>query len=189
MTDRELVVGVEVVEEYVQVARSRVEGHSNVLVRRQDITHSTEGLEGFRFNSAIAINVLEHIEDDLAAMRAVFALLEPGGCFAMVTPGHPLLMSPFDRAIGHCRRYTKSGLRQRLETSGFVVRHLRRSNPVGAVGWMLSNVLLRRGSLFAMRPYDRLVPVFARLDRIEFPIGLSIVAVAQKPGSLVVADR
>jgi SAM-dependent methyltransferase len=189
MTDRELVVGVEVVEEYVEVARHRVEGHSNVLIRRQDITRSTDGLDGFRFNSAIAINVIEHIEDDLGAMRAVFDLLEPGGCFAMVTPSHPWLMSPFDRAIGHCRRYTKSGLRRQLETAGFVVKGLRRSNPVGALGWMLSNVVLRRTSLFAMQPYDRMVPLFARLDRIEFPVGLSLVAVAQKPYSPVTADR
>lgn len=182
LRDRELVVGVDVVDEYVATAQRRFEPWPNVLIKLHDITRTTAGLESFRFDSALAVNALEHIEDDVGAIRAVFSLLPPGGCFVVLSPAHPWLMSPFDREIGHYRRYTKDGLGSRLRTGGFEVVELRRSNPVGALGWFVNQVLFRRRELTAIRVYDRLVPVLAAIDgRFELPFGLSLVAIGRKP--------
>jgi len=57
-----------------------------------------------------AAEVLEHIDDDRAAMRWVFDHLVPGGLFIATVPGHPWLYGAHDRAVGHVRRYTRREL-------------------------------------------------------------------------------
>lgn len=182
LVDRDLVVGVDVVESYVRDTAARFKDQPNVVIRLQDVTSSIDGLASYRFDSVVSVNVFEHIADDLMAMRAAFTLLEPGGHLTLLVPSHPGLMSPFDRALGHHRRYTKRELRDKLVAAGFEVVRLRRSNPVGAVGWLVNNTLLRRPRLNGVALYDRLVPFLAWTDRrLEFPFGLSLIAVGRKP--------
>jgi len=64
-----------------------------------------------RFDSILYIDVLEHIEDDRAEMARAAARLNPGGTIIVLSPAHPFLFTPFDAAIGHFRRYTRSSLR------------------------------------------------------------------------------
>jgi 2-polyprenyl-3-methyl-5-hydroxy-6-metoxy-1,4-benzoquinol methylase len=63
-----------------------------------------------RFDSILYIDVLEHIEDDQAEMARAAARLNPGGTVIVLSPAHPFLFTPFDAAIGHFRRYTRSSL-------------------------------------------------------------------------------
>jgi SAM-dependent methyltransferase len=183
LLDRELVVGIDVVEDYVRSTARRYRDHPNVIILAHDLTESIEPLRGYGFDSALSVNVFEHIDDDAAATRAVYALLRPGGVFTLLVPSHPSLLGRFDRDIGHHRRYTKRGLRHRLESSGFLVESIRRSNPVGALGWLVGVRMLGKRRLQGVRLYDRLVPVLARLDAVELPIGLSLIARARKPVS------
>ncbi len=181
LTDRELVVGIDVVEGYVRSTAERYQGHPNIVIRRHDLTESIEPLRSYRFDSAVSVNVFEHIADDEGAMKAVYALLEPGGMFTLLVPSHPALLGPFDRDIGHHRRYTKRELRRKLETSGFTVARIRQTNPVGALGWLVNVRLLGLRRLRGTGLFDRLVPVLAVLDLVELPVGLSLIAVARKP--------
>jgi SAM-dependent methyltransferase len=181
IADRQLVVGLDVDPVHVRRAGDRFAGRANVTIKLLDITRSTAGLESYGFDSAIAVNVLEHIADDVGALKAVRRILAPEGTLALLVPAHPRLMSDFDRAIGHLRRYTKRELGDKLQAAGFRVDRIRRSNPVGALGWLINNTLLRSRRLSGVRIYDQLVPALAWLDRtIEFPIGLSLVAVGRK---------
>ncbi len=181
LTDRQLVVGLDVVEEYLRVARARFSGYPNVIILRHDLSTSVEGLRGYGFDSALSVNVFEHIADDEAAMRGVCSLLDAGGRFAVLVPSHPRLLGDFDRTIGHHRRYTKADLHRKLEAAGFRVEWIRRSNPVGALGWLVTVKLLRQPRLQGVALYDRFVPMLAALDALaEFPVGLSLVAVARK---------
>ncbi len=181
MVDRRLVVGIDVVDDYIQATSDRFKDRPNIVIRRHDLTESIEPLRSYRFDSAVSVNVFEHIADDERAMKAVYALLEPGGTFTLLVPCHPALLGGFDRDIGHHRRYTKVELRRKLEASGFIVERLRRSNPVGAVGWLINVRLLRLRRLRGTGLFDRLVPAFTILDRLELPLGLSLIAIARKP--------
>jgi SAM-dependent methyltransferase len=181
MVDRQLVVGIDVVDDYIHSTTDRFRDCPNIVVRRHDLTESIEPLRGYHFDSAVSVNVFEHIADDAAAMKAVYELLEPGGTFTLLVPSHPALLGEFDRDIGHHRRYTKGELRRKLEASGFVVERIRRSNPVGALGWAVNVRLLRQRRLRGAGLFDRLVPVFRVLDRLEMPLGLSLIAVGRKP--------
>ena len=67
--------------------------------------------EAEKFDTLLYIDVLEHIEDDRAEMTRALAHLVPGGKIIVLSPAHQWLFTPFDRAIGHFRRYNKSTLR------------------------------------------------------------------------------
>jgi SAM-dependent methyltransferase len=183
LVERELVVGIDVVDGYVRSTGERYRDRPNIIIRRHDLTESVEPLRGYRFDSALSVNVFEHIANDEAALKAVYALLEPGGSFTVLVPCHPALLGSFDHDIGHHRRYTKGELRRKLEASGFVVERIRRSNPVGALGWLVNARLLGLRRLRGANLFDRLVPALAVLDRVELPFGLSLIAVARKPAA------
>ena len=64
-----------------------------------------------KFDAILYIDVLEHIEDDRREMARAADRLKPGGALIVLAPAHPFLFTPFDRAIGHFRRYTRASLR------------------------------------------------------------------------------
>lgn len=66
--------------------------------------------EEARFDAILYIDVLEHIENDAAELARASRHLRPGARLAVVAPAHPSLYTPFDKAIGHYRRYTRRSL-------------------------------------------------------------------------------
>jgi SAM-dependent methyltransferase len=76
----------------------------------------------------VAFDVLEHIEDDEAAVAQVFRALRPGGRYVVAVPCDPRLWSAHDEAVGHVRRYTRASLTAVLRAGGFEVGPLRSWN-------------------------------------------------------------
>jgi hypothetical protein len=62
------------------------------------------------FNTILYIDVLEHVRDDREELVLATQRLVPGGLLVVLAPAHQWLFSPFDTAVGHFRRYTKSTL-------------------------------------------------------------------------------
>ena len=138
------------------------------------------------YSAVVACNVLEHIPDDVAALRAFAGLVRPGGRVVMVVPAVPAAMSAFDRAIGHHRRYLKRSLRAAAEEAGLTVTTLHYVNALGLLGWFLVVKLLGRRPQagLVLTLYDRgVVPWLSRLERrVPPPIGQSLLLVATVPG-------
>lgn len=136
-----------------------------------------------RFDTAVLINVLEHIPDDIGALRAVRGLLRPGGTACILVPAHPALYGSLDANCGHERRYRRSGLRAVIEASGFTVMLCRHFNPIGALGWLLVSRIARRPHVprASVHLSERVaVPVGRMLERLfPPPFGQSLVAVAR----------
>ena len=143
-----------------------------------------EALDAEPFDTAVPINVLEHIEDDLAALRATFDLLNPGGRVCILVPAHPLLYGTLDARYEHFRRYRRSDVDALLTKAGFVRERLRYFNPVGAVGWFLVGRVLRpkRLSPSSVVLTERIgVPVGKLLERLgPPPFGQSVVAIGRR---------
>jgi SAM-dependent methyltransferase len=140
---------------------------------------------GERVESAVAMNVLEHIEDDAQALRDVAAVVIPGGNIVLWVPAYMQLYGEFDRKIGHFRRYTPETMRSAVERADLEIRHLRPVNFLGGIAWW---VAVRRGG--AGRPDRRLVwlydtivvPTSRVLERVvRPPFGQSILCVAGVP--------
>ncbi len=62
------------------------------------------------YDTLLYIDVLEHIEQDASEVASAAERLRPGGCLIVLSPAHPFLFSPFDDAVGHFRRYTRTSL-------------------------------------------------------------------------------
>lgn len=67
------------------------------------------------------LDVLEHVEDDRAALREFFRVLRPGGTVLLLTPAYQFLWSEHDEALDHVRRYTLSHLHQKFDRAGLLV--------------------------------------------------------------------
>lgn len=82
------------------------------------------------FDAVVALNVLEHIEDDAAAAANIHRVLRPGGRAVIEVPAGPELFDDYDRQLQHFRRYTLDGLTELFERSGFEIE---RKNYLGAL--------------------------------------------------------
>ncbi len=140
---------------------------------------------GERFDAILYIDVLEHIEADRAELAQAAAHLAPGGRLVVLSPAYPFLYSPFDKAIGHYRRYTRGSLAA-LTPPGCRLTLLRYLDSVGLLT-SLANRLFLRQSLPTQAQilfWDRnLVPLSRRLDPLlGFRAGRSIIAIWERAG-------
>ena len=144
-------------------------------------------------DTIVCINVLEHVDDERAALDNARDILgRAGGRLVVLVPAWPSLRSPIDDKLGHCRRYTRAKLREALERSGFVVESLRSFNLLGLPGWWLNGKILRRDRLPAgqLAIYNALSRFWLPLERrLPLPTGLSLIAVGKAPISAAVPKR
>jgi len=184
LLSRELVVGIDVSEDSIAVFRQRFANYGHVRAYVYDITDpQVLELAQIGFDTAIALNVMEHIGAEEKALHHIRALLVPGGRFVAVVPALPGVYGTMDQAIGHHRRYTARMLRERLVRAGFSLLRLHYYNLPGILGWWLNGRLLRRTVPPAgqLRLFDRLVPLIRAVERrVPMPVGLSLMAVAQR---------
>jgi len=137
-------------------------------------------------DTVLAINVLEHIEDDAAALRSLATLVTPGGTIVLWVPGYQQLYGEFDRRVGHFRRYTPATLRDAFERAGLAVEVAKPVNLLGGIAWWAA---VRRGG--STRPNPRLVSIYDRFvvpvtraveSVVRVPFGQTVLGVARVPG-------
>lgn len=177
-----VVTATEADPERLAVLRRRFAGREDVVVRELTVPITATG----DHSAVVALNVLEHIEDDVAALRSFAGLARPGSAVVLIVPAFMIAMSAFDRSIGHHRRYTRRSLRRALEGAGLQVEQLHHVNAVGLVGWIvLMRLMGRRPDQTPLSLFDRaVVPVLRRVEaRVHPPFGQSVFAVARVPGA------
>ena len=140
--------------------------------------------ESLLVDSVILVNVLEHVEDDLGALRRIREILPPEGRLLLFVPALPFLFNSLDDSFEHVRRYTKPLLGARLRETGYRIEVLRYLNLPGVCSWFLTGKILRAKTLrpWPVRIYDRwFIPWVSRLERYwEPPVGSSLIAVVKK---------
>lgn len=133
-----------------------------------------------RFDAILYIDVLEHIPDDRGELARAARLLAPGAKLIVLSPAHQWLFSPFDRHVGHERRYARSRLAA-LAPAGLRPVSLRYLDCVGLAASFANRCLLRQDlpGRSQIRVWDRLmVPISRRLDPLlGFHAGKSVLAV------------
>lgn len=162
------------------VLQQRFGGRSDVTVRALEVPIT----ETASHSSVVAYNVLEHIEDQVGALRSFAGLVRPGGRVVLIVPAFMIAMSDFDREIGHYRRYRKKDVVAAMTAAGLVPVDVRYVNPVGLVGWIvLMRLLGKRTDDTPVAFFDRrVVPVLRRVERhVRPPFGQSVLAVAEVP--------
>jgi len=76
------------------------------------------------FAVASLFDVIEHLDDDVGAIRQAASILQPNGSLVVTVPAGPSLWSKYDEVIGHKRRYDRRGLAQVLTEAGLVPAYL-----------------------------------------------------------------
>ncbi|MEM1413744.1 MAG: methyltransferase [Myxococcota bacterium] len=163
----------------------RFAGDPKVEVLRYDLEGpAPAAIADRRFDVVFSCNVLEHLEDDVAATRRLVDLLRPGGWFLAYVPAVPWAFGTLDEAVGHHRRYTHGTLGKLVEDAGLSLVRLEAMNPLGLLGWFVNGRIFRRASPGGgqMKLFERLVPALRALERRPPPIGLGLIVHARKPG-------
>jgi SAM-dependent methyltransferase len=136
-----------------------------------------------------AFDVIEHIDDDHAALAAIATKLKPGGKFMMTVPAHPWMWTAHDVANHHKRRYSKRALKALIDGSPL------RLDKIGYFNSLLFPVAVAERAVSKLRGKDdgnvslppaplnsALEAVFASerylVGRLPLPPGLSLFAVA-----------
>lgn len=137
---------------------------------------------GQTFDTVVCLNVVEHLEDDLAALRNIWSVLDAEGRAIILVPCGPNLYGTLDEVLGHYRRYTIEQLADVSQRAGFTVEQILKFNRPGVIGWWLNGKLLRRRKfgLAQIRLLNLLTPLFRLVDS-WFPLPpLSIIAILRK---------
>ncbi len=183
LINRELYVGIDISEESVAHAMDVYGSYPNMHVCLADVTDTTFGdLRHFDIDTVFSLNVFEHIEDDITALRNARRVLRPGGTLILVVPAHDWLYGTMDRSIGHYRRYNKQKMAGRLSQAGLTCITQRYINALGSIGWLINGKILRQDvpPTGQLHFFNRLVPLLKRLERsMDMPFGISLLTVAR----------
>jgi SAM-dependent methyltransferase len=76
------------------------------------------------FDLVLALDVIEHIDDDVHALTECRRILRPGGLIIVTVPAFMWLWSPWDEALGHRRRYTAFMLTEAMRRAGLAVHKM-----------------------------------------------------------------
>lgn len=148
-----------------------------------------------RFDGVVCVDVLEHLDDDAAALRDIHRVLKPGGRLLATVPAFDFLWSRRDELLHHKRRYRLGQIRRRVAAANFDVLKTSYINlPVFFPLWLM----VRTGRLspkesgsagldFALLPgpINRVLAGVSALEsrlvkHVNLPIGSSIVCVGAK---------
>ncbi len=180
----ERVVCLEPFDPYCRYLRRRFEPHRNVTVLGRAIEDCPgPDVPDGTFDSVICLNVLEHIADDLGALRRMADLARPGGRVVVFVPAMPILYGEMDRAMGHIRRYTLGALRRLFDQAGLRPIRARYMNLIGAAAWLWRGRIRRKPTVpeSATKIFDRMVPFISAIERmLPVPFGQSVLVVGEK---------
>lgn len=157
---------------------------AKVEPRAVDLRGDWHEIDDVRADVVIALDVLEHFEDDRAFVRKLKARLVPGGRAVVKVPAQSVLYGPMDQASGHYRRYDDAPLCALFESEGFRTLAVRPMNPAGAWGYRKKRVestnYSKSISPGKLRVINALIPGLALLDHVPGLKGLSLVGVFER---------
>lgn len=183
-SDRELIVGLDVVPEELEVARERF-ADKNFEAHLLDVSSpALLDLKEKNFDTAVCLNVLEHVEDDIGALRNMRDVLAPGGHICLLVPVNKWLYGPMDSIDHHFRRYTRVEMNAKVAEAGLEVVEQHFFNMLGIAAWFFQNRVMQKSMAAPTQYslYDALVPVLSRIERLlPPPNGLSLVTICRTP--------
>ena len=135
------------------------------------------------FDTAVYINVLEHIADDAKELALIHNCLKTRGHVIILVPALSFLYSGYDKRLGHYRRYHRRELMDKLTAAGFTVVEAKYLDFLGIIPWYLAFTVLRLSlTTGSVALYDRLcIPIVKRIESmVRMPFGKNLLLVAEK---------
>ncbi len=138
------------------------------------------------FDYIFTSNVLEHIEDDSAAIHKLYNILRPGGGLGIFVPANKYLYSNIDKKLGHYRRYSKKNLINKVSESGFRIELCVYVDSLGFFAWLFLKFLkigINDSGSLLLPIYDKIFwPLSKMLDKLglKFLFGKNLLLLARK---------
>ena len=177
------VIAVEPNEYCSSVLASRYWNNQNVLIVKKSIeAFNSEDEDLSAVDTAVSINVFEHLVDDISTLRKLRERLPRGSKIILLVPACPEVYGPIDKSVGHFRRYSKKSLFELNVDAGLTIKKLFYSNFPGLLGWWLNSRLSKRTRQndSQIEVFNRLVPVIAGIEKVTgCAIGLSLISIAE----------
>jgi SAM-dependent methyltransferase len=176
-------------EDYLEELRKKFP-ESRVIVERLDLGSREDfktlrGLKSY-YDTIVCMNVLEHVKDDVTALREMSSLLKSEGVLVLLVPVHKSLYNSIDKAVGHYRRYSKPELIWKLRSTGYLIQTIFYFDVFGIIGWCVNGNLLKKPTVNreAFSFFDKLVPILRVVEGMRpFRVtGISLVAVCMNSG-------
>ena len=169
--------------EHLARLASRFQHRPNVRVCFADLGRA-ECFQSFagQMQSVVCLNVLEHLEDDVAGLRNIHSALAPGGRAVVLVPNDQRIYGTLDAALGHYRRYSEPELREKMRAIGFHIQDVIAFNRVSRPAWYVSGKLQKATALGRkqMRLFDSLVWLWRKIDSsLPWP-PVSLIAIGVK---------
>lgn len=149
------------------------------------------------YDLILILDVIEHLDNDLSALKALYYKLKPGGYLLITVPAYQFLWSEHDEINHHKRRYKLKGLKQVAIKAGYEINYGSYFNtilfPLVAVARLLGRFLpkqnknqLSKDLVLPSKPVNRFLKwLFASerglINRFSLPFGVSILLLARKP--------
>jgi SAM-dependent methyltransferase len=170
---------------YQEQVRARFGSRSEVRVEGLELPDPSAGARFAkdRIDTVVALNVVEHIEHDVEAVRSMAEIVTPGGRVVILVPAIQALYGEMDRELGHFRRYSKRTLSSVITAAGLRVERLDWFSRFSVLGWWFNGRVRRQRFIPVgqLRLLDAMVPVL-RMERfLPLPFGLSLIAVGTRP--------
>ncbi|MGB7436262.1 MAG: glycosyltransferase, partial [Candidatus Acidiferrum sp.] len=147
---------------------------------------AAETFPGEQFDTVICLNVVEHLVDDVQALRNIRSALDKNGRAIILVPNGPGLYGSLDRVLGHYRRYTREQLQDTCERAGFRVEKILKFNRIGAPGWWWNGQILKKETFgfWQIKLLNTLLPILRPVDGfVPFPhlSWIAILRVDEQP--------
>jgi glycosyltransferase involved in cell wall biosynthesis len=180
---RDLYVASDINPDYLDYLRSYSIGKPYLRVLEVDATNPQDfqQLEG-QFDSALMINVLEHLPEEQPALANIHSALMDGGRAIILVPRSQALYGSLDKALLHRERYSVQKLRETMEKAHFTVEKIFDFNRSSLPGWIINGRLLQRKrfSKLQIKALEFLMPFIRRADCLWPWMGISLVAIGTK---------
>src|SRR6188768_1330910 len=160
-------------DEYCESLRKKFSQHSNVreVIKIDLLDPDFENKYSAykeKFDSIFLLNVIEHIENDLVAVKNCKYLLRSGGHLILLAPAYSWLYCTFDKQLGHFTRYSLKQLKDLLKKGAFSILKGDYFNFTGIAGWFLFGKILNKKMLGRgeMSAFNKIVPLAKTVDKI-----------------------
>ncbi|MDP2923754.1 MAG: glycosyltransferase [Candidatus Omnitrophota bacterium] len=175
----------DIVDEYLEKLRKDFSDYKHLKVLKIDLLDNSHQkiIKQYEVNTILSINVLEHIQNEIEAIKFMYSVLRKDGIFIFVGPHHKFLYNSLDKHANHYRRYSQKEITHIFSNLGFTVDKVFMFNTLGVLSWFWYGNILRKKviPLRNLKYYNEVIPLVNLIDSVNpFRFGLNIVVIARK---------
>lgn len=170
---------------YLKELKVKFKHKKNITITKLDLSnfHDFKKLNQ-KLDSVFALNVLEHIEDDISTLNNIYKILRKKGKSIILVPAHKFLFNCIDSSIGHYRRYSKKEIIEKISKTKFKIKKIFYFNFLSIFGWYINGNILKKKIVNenAIGVLNKIVPFLKFFEKyiLMKKIGISLIIILEK---------